>query len=134
MLTEIQKSKLEPLTHHPKYGKLLIDAMKTWDFTTPSQNTIGITRWESDRFTDDVIPVYKWKIDEGYNNCCCLVGAFLLGKDSHHDVWDSISISFNISRSNVRQLIDGFDGVINSVDSNHEGYQFAKSVSQCLFE
>lgn len=55
MLTEEQKIKLELLTHHPKYGKLLIDAMETWDFTTPSQNTIGITRWESDRFSDDVI-------------------------------------------------------------------------------
>ena len=32
------------------------------------------------------------------------------------------------------RIFNGFDGVINSVDSNHEGYQFAKSVSQCLFE
>lgn len=134
MLTEEQKIKLEPLTHHPKYGKLLIDAMKTWDFTTPSQNTIGITRWESDRFSDDVIPLYKWKIDESYNNCCCLVGASLLGKDSHHNLKVSILISFDISRSDVKQLIDGFDGVIDFVDSNHEGYKFAKLVSQCLFE
>jgi len=132
MLTEEQKIKLEPLTQHPKYGQLLTDAMKTWEFTTPKKQTSGITKFKIN-LKKESIQIGQWKLDTADDNCCCLVGAFLLGKDSTEDMIGSASNAMNISRIEVWKLIDGFDETISLSDTKSETYQFAKSVSQCLF-
>ena len=118
MLTEIQKSKLEPLTHHEKYGKLLIDAMKTWETIHPKQREFGVFRGKDS----------KWEAD--YETGCCLIGAAIAGKDSQDDRFAVITKSFSFEEKDIWVLSDGFD--VHSNDES-EAWLFGKTVSDIVF-
>jgi len=113
MLTQNQKDKLEPLTNHPKFGKLLSAAIKTWENINPKQFT----------FCDD------------YRNCknCCLVGASVLNEYmSFENIESAITLAhenFNITEYDVITLSDGFD---NNPSYEAEGYKFGKAVADIV--
>lgn len=117
MLTQDQKLKLEPLTHHEKYGKLLIDAMKTWENFYPKQREFGVFRGKES----------KW---EAYENGCCLIGAAIVGKDSHYDRCTAVMKSFLFEEKDIWTLTNGFDG---HCDNESEAWLFGKTVSDIVF-
>lgn len=125
MLTENQKSKLEPLTHHPKFGKLLIEAMKTWEISTPKQKTWGTTR-----FDKHYNLLAKWELS---NQCCCLVGASMVGKTlTENDIIASVDKYFELDYT-AWDLVGGFDSSDDFEFSTDAG-NFGKQVADILFK
>lgn len=133
MLTQEQKNKLEPLTKHKRFGKLLIDAMKTWETAIPKQKTYGVTRWVENCEIDTLSVSYTF--DPNYNNCCCLIGGALLGKSSNDGYVDSIINNFELVEFEIDCLIKGFDLNVEFEKelNNNEAYRFGKSVSAIIF-
>ena len=119
MLTEIQKLKLEPLTHHEKYGKLLINAMKTWETIHPKQREFGVFRGKDS----------KWEADSEIG--CCLIGAAITGKNSRHERICTAIKYFSLDRKDMWSLSDGFD---DHSTNDSEAWLFGKTVSDILFE
>lgn len=133
MLTPEQKSKLEPLTRNERYGKLLLNAMKTWETTNPSRGTFGITDY---KVNDDVL-LESEKLDYFIldNGCkCCLIGASLLGKKSRSGFTSALEEEYELSFAEKVAMIDGFDAPnSNSVYFDYDAFLFAKNVSQIIF-
>lgn len=120
MLTPEQKSKLEPLTHHEKYGKILIEAIKSWEKTIPTRHMFGI-KFEN-----------NWKLEPFAHKCCCLIGAALLDKKAVvNNFSKSIAYTYQITEYESDQLIAGFD---QNTYSNSEAFRFGKSISKIIFE
>ena len=126
MLTPEQKSKLEPLTHHEKYGKILIEAMKSWETIRPERRCFGIDLKES-----NIWELYKFA-NEFANECCCLIGAALLDKKSNvnHYVVSAVDI-YSVLPNEIENLIGGFDQ--DSSFSSSEAYDFGLQVSEIIF-
>ena len=124
MLTQDQKEELEPFTKHEKFGKLLIEAMKTWETVDP-RSGFGIDRWESNGY-----PLKFWKLDS-YNNGCCLLGASILGKDSTGSYIESVEKEFQIKREIAWDLSDGFEKCHCSTET--EASLFGEQVSDIVF-
>ncbi len=127
MLTQDQKSKLKSLTCHEKYGKLLIEAMKTWETTHPKQRAFGVVRGKDE----------KWEVNYGewetnYEVGCCLIGAAIVGKKSVYDTALEVAIAefFLFDKKDTWVLSDGFDGHSND---ESEAWFFGKNVSDILF-
>lgn len=100
MLTKEQLDKLQPLTNHPKYGKLLEAAIPTWKKVKPASNHMGMA------FKNGKI--IKNKDVKG----CCLIGASVWKKrcpKPHNPFFSVVSTNFNISEKDFQSLIDGFD-------------------------
>lgn len=118
MLTQEQKDLLEPLTHHERYGKLLIDAMETWETAKPKRWDFGLD------CIDD-----KWQLND--NQHCCLLGACLVGKTKIQDsIFESVQNMFSISMNESWELSDGFD---EKCACRSEANQFANKVSSIIF-
>ena len=127
MLTQDQKDKLEPLTLHPKFGKLLQEAMKTWETATPKQKTWGATR-----FDDKYNLLDKWELRKDSNECC-LIGASMIEKSSTEcDIVESVNDCFKLDDT-AWDLICGFDSSDNLEFSNEAG-KFGKQVADILFK
>ena len=118
MLTQNQKDKLEPLTNHEKYGKLLIDAIKTWETIHPKQREFGVFKGKDS----------KWEADS--ETGCCLIGAAIAGKDSQDDRFLVITKSFLFEEKDIWPISDGFDGHSND---ESEAWLFGKTVSDIVF-
>jgi len=127
MLTQTQKDKLEPLTNHPKFGKLLIEAMKTWEISTPKQKTWGTTR-----FDKHYNLLNKWELMEDSNQCCCLIGASMVGKAmTENDIIASVDKYFDLD-STAWDLVSGFDSS-NDFEFSTDAGNFGKQVADILF-
>lgn len=133
MLTEDQKSKLESLTHNERYGKLLLNAIKTWEITIPSRGTFGVLDY---KVNDDIL-LESEKLDHFIldKNCkCCLIGASLLGKKSCSGFSSALEEEYGLSFAEKIAIIDGFDAPnIYSIYSDYDAFLFAKNVSEILF-
>lgn len=127
MLTQDQKDKLEPLTKHEKFGKLLIEAMKTWETATPKQKTWGATR-----FDDKYNLLDKWKFrKDSYE--CCLIGAAMIEKSlTENDIVESANDYFKLDDM-AWDLICGFDSP-DYWEFSHEAGKFGKQVADILFK
>lgn len=123
MLTQDQKEKLELLTKHESFGKLLIEAMKTWETVNP-RSGFGVDRWGSDGHI-----LKFWELDS-CNNGCCLLGASILGKDSTGSFIESVEKEFQINNKTAWELSDGFENC-SSVET--EASLFGEQVSQIAF-
>jgi hypothetical protein len=123
MLTQDQKEKLEPLTKHKSFGKLLIEAMKTWEIVDP-RSGFGVDRWGSD---DNLLKF--WKLDS-HNSGCCLLGASILGKDSTGSFIESVEKEFQINHGTAWELSDGFE---NCASVETEASLFGEQVSEIVF-
>lgn len=125
MLTQEQKDLLEPLTRHEKYGKLLIDAMKTWEIGEPKRGTYGIAK------TNNV-----WEFGNAYKRCC-MVGASVIGKSGNNSYLEEAMTTFNLSLFSVLDLARGFDDSSQYSaylpGADFEAYQFGSKVSAILF-
>lgn len=132
MLTPEQKSKLEPLTQNERYGKLLLNAMKSWETTNPSRGTFGITDYKE----NDDVSLESEKLDYFVldNGCkCCLIGASLLGKKSQ-GFTSALEEEYGLNFAEKVAIIDGFDAPNSvSVYSDYDAFLFAKNVSEILF-
>jgi hypothetical protein len=127
MLTPEQKSKLEPLTHHEKYGKLLIEAMKTWETTTPKQKTWGVTR-----FDDKYNLLDKWELRKDSNECC-LIGASMIEKSfTEYEIVESANDCFKLDDT-AWDLICGFDS-FDDLEFSNEANKFGRQVADMLFK
>lgn len=124
MLTQEQKDLLEPLTRHERYGKLLIDAMKTWEIAEPKKATYGVSRYNNDVQSN-------WEIISDYNKCC-LVGASIVGKSEKDSRTEETMIAFDLSELEALSLAAGFDGY-DEFNSDFEAYRFGNQVSAILF-
>ena len=125
MLTQDQKDKLEPLTLHPRFGKLLKEAMKTWESATPKRATWGATR-----FDDNCNLLDKWEV---MGDCCCLVGASMVGKAlTEKDVIESTNDYFKLD-GDAWDLVCGFD-CSDNLEFSHEAGKFGKQVADILFK
>lgn len=120
MLTPEQKSKLEPLTHHEKYGKILIEAMRSWETTKPARRIFGI------KFS------YTWQLEPFSNQNCCLIGAALLYKKANVNSYcESFEDTYLVSSHETENLISGFDQ--SHSFSSSEAYDFGRQVSEIIF-
>lgn len=124
MLTQEQKDLLEPLTHHERYGKLLIDAIKIWETANPKQKTYGVSRWNDDYQN-------KWELQTDYNNCC-LVGASVVGKSEKNSCTEEVMTAFNLSMLEALSLARGFDES-DLYNEDFSAYSFGKKVARILF-
>ena len=124
MLTQSQKEKLRPFTLHPKFGKLLIEAMNVWETAIPYQGGYGITCWLNDA---------KYRFDNKNDNKCCLIGACLVSKVAGESMEESVNEYFNLQHDEMRALIHGFDEEVNSIYDGSEGYIFANQVAKIIF-
>ncbi len=131
-LTELQIQKLTPLLAHPKYGKILFDACEQWKLENIYQmkTMFGL-------LTDLKLKQYYFA-----DNCGCLLGAALVGKDYSKIKNSNLSLTtkslaeianniFSISKKEFNDLIAGFDGIETIEES--EAYLFAKNVNEILF-
>lgn len=126
MLTPEQKSKLEPLIHHEKYGKILIEVMKSWETTNPSKRIFGIRLAKN---------LKNWEVDPLYDNRCCLIGAALSGKRTNMASYcKSISDNYSVLHNDTENLVNGFDQncSLYSLRSS-EAYIFGSQVSEIIF-
>lgn len=127
MLTQDQKDKLEPLTLHSKFGKLLKEAMKTWESATPKRATWGATR-----FDDNCNLLDKWELRKNSNECC-LVGASMVGKNlTENDIIESANNYFKLD-GDAWDLVCGFD-CSDNLEFSHEAGKFGKKVTDILFK
>jgi hypothetical protein len=135
MLTQSQKEKLRPFTLHPKFGKLLIEAMNVWETAIPYQGGYGITRWLSVGHEQVFVATTKYRFDDRNDNKCCLIGACLVSKtvDEAMSMEGSVNEYFNLQYDETRALIHGFDEELNSIHSDSEGYVFANQVAKIIF-
>lgn len=132
MLTQDQIDKLQPLLQHPKFGNLLKESIKNWKITTPSTGIYGIITNESNKF----------EINPKLDNCCCLISSSLIGKYDHgslendRDYWanvhNSASSEYDISISEIEELMSGFDG--DFIGVNAEAYNFGKEVANIVID
>src|SRR5690606_30806684 len=105
MLTQDQIDKLQLLTQHSKFGKLLQDAIEVWKRkdVAPVHGSFGIY---------DINNKFVFDPDDECNNCC-LVGAALYNKNvivSDKEIFTpSASKAFNLSNNEIRSLFAGFD-------------------------
>ena len=109
MLTQDQKNQLNPLTLHPKFGRLLTEAIKTWETMTPKQRT----------FCDDTM------------NNCCLVGASVLNDYILSSNWKS-AVTLASEKFTGYEVVTVSDGFDNEPSYEDEGYNFGKAVSDIV--
>jgi len=124
MLTQDQKSKLEPLTHHEKYGKLLIQAIETWETVKPGIESFGADRFDGETW------FANWRLSP-YENCCCLVGAAIIGQNASESFTETAARMCNVTREEIWQVIYGFDSTKTNNES--EAWLFGKTVSDIVF-
>lgn len=98
MLTQDQIEKLQPLTKHEKYGKLLEEAIKAWEYINPVSNDFGINPFSSEKIIT---------CSGGY---ACLIGASIIGKEFKNQLYkETMEYYFDISENEMWSLIEGFD-------------------------
>ena len=118
MLTEDQKTQLESLTKHERYGQPLLDAMKTWETSSPKNYIFGLKNYS-----------VNWELCA---DCCCLVGASLVNKKRELDgIVDSVSEIFSLTNEEVWSLSNGFD---RNLCSNDEAYAFGEQVAEIVID
>ena len=133
MLTEDQKSRLEPLTCNGRYGKLLLSAMKSWEESNPCRGTFGVVDYKyNDDGSLEIENLDYFILDT--NRSCCLIGASLLGKKSCSGFSSALEEEYGLSFADKIAIIDGFDAPSSDgTYSDYDAFLFAKSVSEILF-
>lgn len=132
-LTEDQFQKLETLKKEfPKYEILLNDAIDNWrngiDPVTDLFNIVNINKklFPINTHTSDSFRAIE------YGNCACLVGASLMNKEvlGDFDNFESLASEvFNISISEIENIISGFDGfVVSESKANDFGFLVHKII------
>lgn len=117
MLTENQLIQLQPLTEHPKYGKILQDAIPVWQNVIPILGSFGISGF----------PIFESQIG------CCLLGAAMVGKENFSEKWSEITNKyFNLTKEEHHSIQYGFDGLDKSIATNKDAYFFGKEVSNIV--
>lgn len=125
MLTQDQKDKLESLTKHERYGKLLIDALISWETNNPKQKMYGVTRWNNEIKSN-------WEVRTDRDGCC-LVGASILGKSESDSFIGEATYNFGLVISEILSLANGFDLVDQTRSDDVNAYNFGKQVAEILF-
>jgi hypothetical protein len=124
MLTQEQKVKLDPLTKHERYGKLLQEAIKGWEEVNPKKDVFGVY-WDDGEF----------KLDTGGLDSvegCCLLGSAMMHKKSDDDyVLNSVRYSFALNEEEASKLMSGFDG--DGALYSNEAYEFGLKINKILF-
>lgn len=124
MLTQEQKNKLEPLTKHERFGKLLIDAIKTWNNEArPTKGSYGVMSTNKD--------IYDFFHND---KSCCLIGASLYGKCIPYSDGYSFSIYkiYSVSDVEMNGIIHGFDSSVEFSDFQSEAYKFGNDVAKIV--
>jgi hypothetical protein len=124
MLTQEQKVKLDPLTKHERYGKLLIDAMRTWEISKPEEGSYGVQR-------DTLGEAFDFDSPDKH---CCLLGAALYSKKSSESGYDAVIRDyFQIGSDEMGKLYQGFDNlnVINNYNYK-EAFDFGQAVREIV--
>jgi len=130
MLTQEQKDKLSEFTNHPKFGKLLQNAILIWDLpkVNPTYSRFGITIEDS-----------VWKV-KSLGKSCCLLGASLVGKESVdseiNSMWTitkAAKDSYSILENEARDLIQGFDCFRKIPSNESEAFIFGNTIGKILF-
>lgn len=124
MLTQEQKDKLEPLTKHERFGKLLIDAIKAWEIAKPEEGSYGVER-------DNLDDAFDFDSSDKH---CCLLGAALYSKKSNNPGYDwVIREYFQIESNEMTALHRGFDNSnINYLSKYKEAFDFGQSVREIV--
>ena len=123
MLTQDQLIQLQPFTQHPRYGKLLSDAIEIWkqENVKPVWGGFGIR-------TDETFQkpfMFENKVPQ-----CCLVGAALIGKTPTFSRKDTICHLYDISSDEYDDLWLGFDNDGGYI--NHDAWEFANKVRDII--
>lgn len=125
MLTDTQLEKLEPLTKHPRYGKLLNNAIETW-------KNYGIQK-----FSYGIFPIAdQFQVDSRCKGCC-LIGASIVNKKTDQEIYAKCASLYELNEKEVGAIIGGFDDlgmIAQNIDpSAKNAYDFGKNVSEMLF-
>lgn len=124
MLTRDQKILLEPLTQHPKYGMLLIKAMKTWETNKPGIESFGANRYDGIKWFD------KWELSD--ENCYCLIGAAIIGENASASYTETAAKIISSTSEVIWQIVYGFDDDKNIAES--EAYLFGRAVGEIVLK
>lgn len=139
MLTENQLEQLKPLCNHPRYGKLLSDAIEIWKEknVSPALHTYGIT-------VDIIYSCFKYMNSDAPS--CCLIGATMCNRNIHQEIDYSVSDElviqtkcsqvYNLSLQEIEDLVAGFDNEPFSFNRNcfdSEAYNFAVDVRKIVY-
>ena len=144
MLTEKQISLLEPLLLHPKFGKILLDAIESWkqEDIFPGTKSCGID-WNSNSKTYKAYKQYKIKKEENQTvealeqgAYCCIIGAASIGKENKDILKKQFLIYFDISIVEYFSIQKGFDLIPfenNNSQYDFEAYKFGSDVHKALW-
>jgi hypothetical protein len=129
MLDKEKLLKLEPLTKHEKFGRLLTEAIRGWEINDPVQCSYGIRSNNKKFFSYE-------------ESCCCLISAALIDKkdagyidedlDIFSNVHQSAMLEFHLTKNEIYDLMSGFDG--DSLGKGSEAYNFAREIATILFD
>jgi hypothetical protein len=140
-LTKNQLEKLEPLTNHPKYGKLLQVAIGNWEDCDPIKEDYGIWFNEKQNTWTD----YTYTTND-MNDCPkCLIGSAIANcknnfvTEAHYPNGLKMdpqiikaSEEYSLLPEEVCSLVAGFD-LGDALFIHKEAYDFGKQVSMILF-
>ena len=121
MLTTQQLLDLDPLCQHPKFGKLLKDAIEIWKVSdiSPMPRHFGIDTKSNTYILD-------------YLRQCCIIGACVVNKPSNISIFETIRNNYNIEGKEYDCIISGFENYTHSTE-NKQAYEFGKNVRKALF-
>lgn len=162
MISSEIRSILNSYTNHPKFGKLLSNALDGWKTTEPGYGVYGVKikliedliesekTVENDNTENDNIEnnytkrQFKFVQYYSHYDCvCCLVGASLINKspfsEDDDEPWNNIFINcqkiYDLSEVEVSDLICGFDDSYSSPNlDKSEAYNFAYSIGKIIFD
>lgn len=123
MLTQEQLKNLEPFTKHPKYGKLVKDAIIGWKRCKPISDWFGL---------DFNNCKNKFVRNKSYSKGCCLLGASVLNrKTEYENPIIKVSKKYNMPSSDAWEIVYGFDN-LHWVTNKTEAFQFGNQVRKAL--
>lgn len=123
MLTDQQIEKLKPLCNHPRFGKLLSDAIKVWKEPDVQISCKGFGVYLN------LSEVYSFDND---NKQCCLIGAAILGKSSHVSMKVFCNMEYSMSEQDYDDLWLGFDSRTDLKINDYEVWKFGYNVRQIV--
>lgn len=125
MLTDQQIEELEPLTKHPKYGKLLSDTVEVWkrDDVIPANSQYGVWVRRGKFVFSDI------------SKKCCILGAALVNKEYDSD-WcglrEAISNFFEVYPDEQESISKGFDNFPKISATVEEAWEFGNQIFKII--
>lgn len=139
MLTQEQLHRLYPLCDHPRFGKILDDAIQIWikEKVQPKREIFGI-EFKSKFFElDEEIEL----INDTYH--CCLLGAAMVGKENklldkenvvnrYMEFFKKCAEYYEVTDLEIVRIVNGFDDETITINDN-DATNFGNAINLALW-